>query len=75
MESNDRSQPPNYDEQIDQAEDDIEITPGAGALIAGNLAGINLGLSTTATGAPAASALDEETTAEATGEGEEEETR
>jgi hypothetical protein len=72
MENNDKIKP--EDEQVPQAEDDIGITPGAGALIAGNLAGINAGLSTTATGAPAASALDEKTTSEATGAEEEEET-
>ena len=44
-------------ERIDKADEELAESPAAGALIAANLAGVNMGMSTVTTGAPSAGNL------------------
>jgi hypothetical protein len=59
MDSDDRVQPASDPNQVDPVDDSVEETPAAGALIAANLGGANLGLSTSVTSAPAIGAEGE----------------
>ena len=58
MDSDDREPPRRKADQDADLEDEIASTPAAGAIIAANLAGVNAGSSTSATGAPATGAVE-----------------
>ncbi|HYO51022.1 MAG TPA: hypothetical protein VEW94_14315 [Chloroflexia bacterium] len=59
MDSDDRVQATSGPNQVDPVDDSVVETPAAGALIAANLGGANLGLSTSVTSAPAIGAEGE----------------
>ena len=68
MDSDDRVQPASGPDQVDPVDGNVEETPAAGTLIAANLGGANLGLSTSVTSAPATGVEGEAAAVEGTGD-------